>query len=73
MLGKFEINLNHYSTNKSKLIYTENRIRGKALQHLETCLQLNSITSFTTIEDLFNYLKDIFGNLHWTKHTIEKF
>lgn len=29
--NKFRINWNHYLTNKSKLIYTENKIRKKTL------------------------------------------
>ena len=36
--GKFEINLDHYSSEKSKLIYVENKVQGKALQHLKPCL-----------------------------------
>ena len=51
----------------------ENRVGGKALQYLEPCLRVNSITYFVTIEDLFNHLEDIFGNPHQKKHTIEKF
>ena len=73
MRGKFEINWDHYPTDRSKLIYAENRVRGKTLQHLEPCLRLNSITPFATIEDLFNHLEDIFGNPHRKKHDIEKF
>ena len=64
MRGKFEINWDHYPTDRSKLIYAENRVGGKALQHLEPCLRVNSITFFATIEDLFNHLEDIFGNPH---------
>ena len=73
MREKFEINWNHYPYKRSKLIYAENRVRGKALQHLEPCLRLNSLTLFTTIDDLFNHLEDIFGNLHRKKYAREKF
>ena len=73
MRGKFEINWDHYPTDRSKLIYAENRVGGKALQHLEPCLRLNSITPFTTIDDLFNHLEDIFGNPHHKEHAMEKF
>ena len=73
MRGKFEINWDHYPSERSKLIYAENRVGGKALQHLEPCLRLNSITLFTTIDNLFNHLEDIFGNPHRKEHTIEKF
>ena len=73
MRGKFEINWDHYLSERSKLIYAENRVGGKALQHLEPCLRLNSITPFTTIDDLFNHLEDIFGNPHQKKQAIEKF
>ena len=73
MQGKFEINWDHYLSEKSKLIYAENRVESKALQHFEPCFWLNFITSFTTINDLFNHLKDIFGNPHWKKHVREKF
>lgn len=31
MQDKFEINLDHYPTNQSKLIYIKNRVKGKAL------------------------------------------
>ena len=64
MRGKFEINWDHYLTDRSKLIYAKNRVGGKALQHLEPCLRVNSITPFATIKDLFNHLEDIFGNPH---------
>ena len=73
MQGKFEINWGHYSTERSKLIYAENKVGGKALQHLELCLRLNSITPFAIIKDLFNHLEDIFGNSYWKEHAIEKF
>ncbi len=73
MQGKFEINWDHYPTDRSKLIYAENRVGRKALQHLEPCLRLNFITPFTTIDDLFNHLEDIFGNPHRKEHAIEKF
>ena len=73
MQEKFEINWDHYPSKRNKLIYAENRVGRKALQHLESCFWLNSITSFTTINDLFNYFKDIFGNLHRKEHAMEKF
>lgn len=71
--AKFEINQDYYSSEKSKLIYAENRVGGKFLQHLEPCLQLNFITPFTTINDVLNYLENIFGNPHQKKYVIEKF
>ena len=64
MQGKFDINWDHYPTDRSKHIYIEKKVRGKALQHLKPCIQLNLITSFTTIKDLFNYLEDIIGNFY---------
>ena len=73
MQSKFEINWDHYPTDRNKLIYPENRVGGKALQHLEPCLRVNSITPFATIEDLFNHLEDIFGNPHRKEHAMEKF
>ena len=73
MQGKFEIKVDHPPSKRSKLIYAENRVEGTTLQHLEPCLQLNSITFFTTIDDLFNHFKDIFGNPHQKKQNIEKF
>ena len=73
MQGKFEINWDHFLLERSKLIYAENWVRGKTLQYLKPCFQLNSITLFTTIDNLFNYLKDIFGNPHWKKYAMEKF
>ena len=71
--SKFEINWDHYPLERSKLIYVENRVGGKVLQHLEPCLQLNSITFFSTINNLFNHFEDIFGNPHQKKHAMEKF
>ena len=62
IVDKFEINRSYNLTDKSKFIYVENRVSGKALQHLKPCLQINSISFFTTIKDLFNYLKNIFDN-----------
>lgn len=34
---------------------------------------MNSITSFATIEDLFNHLEDIFDNSYWKEHAMEMF
>lgn len=45
----------------------------KKLYNLKPCLYINSITSFATIKDLFNYLKDIFGNFYQKKYAIKKF
>ena len=73
MQGKFEINWDHYQSERSKLIYAKNWVGGKVLQHLEPCLRLNSITLFTTIDDLFNHLEDIFGNPHRKEQAMEKF
>ena len=73
MQRKFEINWDHYPINQSKLIYAENRVEKKVLQHLELCLCVNLIAFFTTIENLFNYLEDIFDNFYQKKHAIEKF
>lgn len=47
---------------KSKLIYIGNRVKKRALYHLKSYHQLNFITFYTTIDDLFNFLKDIFDN-----------
>ena len=73
MQGKFEIYWDHYSSKRCKLIYTKNQVRGKALQHLEPCFRLNSITLFTTIDNLFNHLEDIFGNSHRKEYAMDKF
>ena len=73
MQGKFEINWDHYPLKRSKLIYIENRVGGKVLQHLKPYFRLNSITFFTTINDLFNYLKDIFGNPYRKEQVMKKF
>ena len=72
MQDKFEINWNYYPSEKSKLIYKENLVERKTLQHLKLCLQLNFITFFTTINNLFNYLKDIFGNSYQKKHAMKR-
>lgn len=61
------------SHKKNKPIYIKNKVKGKILQHYKSCLQLNSINSFTTISDLFHYFEDIFDNFHQNKHVIEKF
>lgn len=54
-------------------MHIENGVRGKTLQNLELCLQLNYIIFLTTIDDLFNYFEHIFGNFHQKKYVIEKF
>lgn len=71
MGDKFEINWNHYFTDKNKSIYAENRDKRKALHHLETYLSQNSIMSIATIDDLFNYLEDIFDNSYKNKYIME--
>lgn len=73
MQGRFEINWYAHLQKRSKLIYWENRVGRKVLKYLELWLWLNSITSFTIINELLNYLEDIFGNFYWKKHAIKKF
>lgn len=60
---KFEINHNYYLLRKRELEYIENRVKRKAL-YLQLYLQFNVITSFTTINNLFNHFKDLFSNFH---------
>lgn len=62
MQGKFEINWDYYQSDKSKLIYAENRVGGKTLQLLKPCLSSIFIISLTIINNLFNYFEDIFYN-----------
>ena len=64
MQGKFEINQDYYSSENCTLIYVENRVGSKALPYLKFCLQLNFITPFTTINNLFNHNEVIFDNLY---------
>ena len=73
MQDKFKINWDHYPSERSKFIYAKNWVGGKALQYLEPSLQLNSITFFTTIDNLFNHSEDIFGNPYRKVHAIKKF
>ena len=61
MRAKFEFDGDHYSSESNKLIYAEGRVGGKAQQHLEAYLHSNSLTSFSTLEDLFAHLQHIFG------------
>lgn len=64
MQGTLKIKWDHYPSKRNKLIYPKNRVGGKVLQHSKPCLQLNSISLCTIIEDLFNNLENIFGNPH---------
>lgn len=73
MQDKFKFNWNYHSIDQSKLIYAKNNIKKKTLQYLEFYLCIKLITFFASIKDLFNYLKDIFGNFYQKKHAIEKF
>lgn len=43
------------------------------MQYLEPCLRANSITAIAIIENILNYLEDIFGNPNQKNHAIEKF
>lgn len=67
------MNRDHYLIDRNKFIYAKNRVGRKVLQYIEPYLWLNLITSFTIFDNLFNYLEDIFDNLNWKKHVIEKF
>lgn len=51
----------------------KNKVGRETLQHLEPCLWLNKITLFAIINNLFNYLEDIFGNFHRKEYIMEKF
>lgn len=61
MRARFEFDSDYYSSESNKLIYAKGRVGGKAQQHLEAYLHSNSLTSFSTIEDLFAQLQHIFG------------
>ena len=43
------------------------------MQHVKPYLWLNLITFFAIIENLFNYLENIFNNPHRKKYAMEKF
>lgn len=73
MRGKFEADCDQYPSESSKLIYTEKRVEGKALQHLEAYLHCNSLESFYTVEDLFTRLQNVFGSPHRNEHAIKNF
>lgn len=73
MRGKFEVDCDQYPSESSKLIYTEKRVGGKVLQHLEAYLQCNSLESFYTVEDLFTRLQNLFGDPHRKEHAIKNF
>lgn len=72
MQNKFEINWDYHPINRNKLFYVKNRVKKKTLQYLKPYLQLNLITFFAIIENLFNYLKDIFGDFYQKKRCYNK-
>lgn len=67
MRARFEFDRDYYSSESNKLIYAKGRVGGKAQQHLEAYLHSNSLTSFSTIEDLFAHLQHIFGRSPYSK------
>ncbi|MCJ1349150.1 hypothetical protein MMC31_007386, partial [Peltigera leucophlebia] len=48
------------------------RVGGKAQQHLEAYLHSNSLTSFSTVEDLFSHIQHIFGSPFSKGHLKQK-
>ena len=62
MRTKFKIDRNHYPSESSKLIYAKERMGGKAQQHLEAYLFSSILTTFSTVEDLFAHLEQVFGS-----------
>lgn len=48
-------------------------MKKKAFYQPKFYLLVNLITFFATIEDLFNHLKDIFGNFYQKEYVIKKF
>ena len=71
MRTKFEIDRDHCPSESSKLIYAKERVRGKAQQQLEAYLFSNILTTFSTVEDLFAHLEQVFGS-PYSKDTKEK-
>ena len=62
MRTKFELDRDHYPSESSKLIYAKERVGGKAQQHLEAYLFSSILTTFSTVEDLFAHLEQVFGS-----------
>lgn len=64
MRFKCEIDWDYNLTNLNELIYDEDKIIEKTLQYLISCLRMNFITFFASIENLSSHLNNIFCNFY---------
>lgn len=60
MRSKLSANEDHYPTEKLRKAYVENRVGGKAADHLAPRLKDEAINKYTTAEEMFKHLECIF-------------
>lgn len=60
MKSKFMVNADHFPEEASKIAYIENRTDGNAARHLAPRMREDHPEKFTTADEIFKYLKDIY-------------
>ena len=64
MKNKLNANINHYTTEELKMAYIENQTRGGAAQHLAPRLREEATNKFTTADEMFKHLENVYLNLN---------
>ena len=73
MQSELMLNREHYPDNNTKIYYAKNCCGGKALEHLQPHLLVDSLIPFETIGELFTKLEEFYWDPHCKDHAIEKF
>lgn len=64
ILGKFEVNHDHFENEAARMYYVFNRTEGDAQKHLYVRYRPGCDNRFQTAQDMLEYLTDIYTNPH---------
>ena len=71
--GKMTVNKNLMNTPKKRIIYVINRMNGTAFSHLEPRAWKNATKPWKDLDEMFTYLKRVFGNSNRQKNAKNDF
>lgn len=52
MLGKFQVNADHFEDEEAKMLYLFNRTTGHAQKHLQPRYEDDSLVRFTSVKEM---------------------
>ena len=73
MLNKLIVNANHYSTERSRIIYIVNRVEDKTAKIVALRRQPESFNPYLTVKDVMNDLADAYKNIDRIENAMREY